>query len=179
MTDDISSSPSSRSQSSSSPSPPSPSSSPSPSLLSPSPPPPPLPPSPPPPPYNSLPFNDEMKLTNFSKSQRYPESVEMLQQSQYPLSQCLRKTGIQSPINPAVQSSVPIEPIIMPIMMSQTTSYPCQQKSDRPLNVTINANGKTEGNSFERDYRICNFCKRGIMTKKKYMAILLLFNLLP
>lgn len=55
--------------------------------------------------------DDEMRLINFPKSQLYPKSIE----SQ---SQCLRKSGIQ----PAVSPSIPIEPIIMPVMMPQGNS---------------------------------------------------------
>ncbi|VBB28136.1 unnamed protein product [Acanthocheilonema viteae] len=150
----------------SSPSPPSSSSSSSPPLLSSS-------PSPPlsPPPYSSPSLDDKIKLTNLPEFQSYPESVELLQQSQYLLSHCLQKSDIQS--------STPMEPIFKPIMMPQATSYPYQQQSvpDKPINVMINSNNRAEGNSFARDYRICNFCKRGIMTRKKYMVVLLMFNL--
>uniref|UniRef100_A0A0R3S083 LITAF domain-containing protein n=1 Tax=Elaeophora elaphi TaxID=1147741 RepID=A0A0R3S083_9BILA len=129
-----------------------------------------------PPPYNSPP--------------PYPttEHAEMLQQSQDPLSQCLQKCSAQTSISSTVQSLAPMEPIIMPIMMPQASSYPYQQQQpvsdNKPVNVVINANnGKDERDSFARDYRICNFCKRGIMNKKKdwlrVIAIVLVSVLCP
>lgn len=69
-----------------------------------------------PPPY-SLSSGNEAKSTMFATSQRYPESIELLQQPQYPLSPYLRKYDFPSSTNPSTQSSV--EPIIMPIMMPQ------------------------------------------------------------
>ncbi|VDK70146.1 unnamed protein product [Litomosoides sigmodontis] len=131
--------------------------------------------SPAPPPLPRL-DDDEMRLTNFVKPQLHPESIES--QSRF-----LGKSGVQSVAAP----STPIEqPIIMPVMMPQAIAHPYQQQSvpDRPLTVTVNANSKAEeNNNFARDHRICYFCKRGIMTKKKdwlrVVAILLVSMLCP
>ncbi|EFO24771.1 hypothetical protein LOAG_03712 [Loa loa] len=120
-----------------------------------------------PPPYNPS-SNNEPKSAISKTSQDYPQSVQLLRQPQYPLSPSVQKCSFPSSINPPMQSQV--EPIIMPIVMPQPiTSYPCQQPmSDKPINVVVNANNRAEDDSSARDYRICNFCKRGIMTKKKY-----------
>ncbi|EJW88009.1 hypothetical protein WUBG_01079 [Wuchereria bancrofti] len=126
-----------------------------------------------PPPYTPTSGN-EAKLVMFPTSQ--PESVQLLHQPQHSLPPCLQKCTFPSSL-----TQPPAEPIIMPIVMTQPTvaPYPYQQQiSDKPVNVVVNANNRTEENSLGRDYRICNFCKRGIMKKKKYVALPLLFNLM-
>uniref|UniRef100_A0A8R1TYM2 LITAF domain-containing protein n=1 Tax=Onchocerca volvulus TaxID=6282 RepID=A0A8R1TYM2_ONCVO len=138
----------------------------------------------PPPPYSPL-SGYEAKSTMIQSS-RYQEPVESLQQSQCPLSPCFQKRDFPPEINPSTHSS--IEPIIMPIVMPQTTvvpPYSCQPMSDKPVNVIVNGNNnnRAEENSLAKDYRICIFCKRGIMEKKKdwlrVIAILFVSMLCP
>ncbi|MCP9264839.1 hypothetical protein DINM_023002 [Dirofilaria immitis] len=121
-----------------------------------------------PPPLYSPPSDDKAKSTLIQKFHYYPESKKSLQQPKYPLSTCFQKYDFPSLINPSTQSTV--EPIIMPIVIPQTATapLPCQLMSDKPVNVTVNANNKAEENSLAKDYRICSFCKCGIMEKKKY-----------
>ncbi|VDO25552.1 unnamed protein product [Onchocerca flexuosa] len=123
----------------------------------------------PPLPYSPL-SGYEAKSTMIQSSQLYQESAESLQQSQCPLSPCFQKRDFSPVVNPSTHS--PIEPIIMPIVMPQTTvvpPYSCQPMSDKPVNVIVNANNnnRAEENSLAKDYRICIFCKHGIMEKKK------------
>ncbi|VIO98269.1 Uncharacterized protein BM_BM10002 [Brugia malayi] len=131
-----------------------------------------------PPPYTPTSGN-ETKSAMFPTSQ--PDSVQLLYQPQHSLPPCLQKCTFSSSLTQA-----PAEPIIMPVVVTQpnVAPYPYQQQmSDKPVNVVVNANSRTEENSLGRDYRICNFCKRGIMKKKKdwlrVTAILLVSILFP
>lgn len=46
---------------------------------------------------------------------------------------------------------------------------PCTGGSDKPVNIVVNANGAGADDGLAFDHRICHFCKRGIMERKKYV----------
>ncbi|VDK30816.1 unnamed protein product [Gongylonema pulchrum] len=75
-------------------------------------------------------------------------------------------------VNPSTPS--PLQPVIMPMMVPQATALPMPYPpaSDKPVNIVVNANAGGAGDVLPCDCRICCFCRRGVMERKKLVPVL-------
>ncbi|VDN06798.1 unnamed protein product [Thelazia callipaeda] len=108
---------------------------------------------PPPPPYTA----EEAKVTS---TITYSNNIQ-------PSSQQFTTLPQKYDFPPTV-ASPPSQPLFMPIMMQQPSMPATPYPDNRPVNVIVNSNNADIADGkFPSDYRICIFCKRGVMRRKK------------